>query len=92
MTSASETTTDHDEIRQRVDEHDGRSATVSGTGSGAEPKILRIDVPGGAGEDRLEPIEWDEWLDQFDEFDLAFLYQEHRAGGDDSTCFKLGRR
>ena len=29
---------------------------------------------------------------KFDESDLAFLYQEHKADGFDSTFFKLVRR
>jgi hypothetical protein len=54
--------------------------------------VLRIDFPGGAGEDRLEHVDWDEWFRKFDESDLAFLYQEHRADGSDSTFFKLVSR
>jgi hypothetical protein len=32
MASASKTTTDHDEIRRWVEQHDGAPATVRGTG------------------------------------------------------------
>jgi hypothetical protein len=92
MASLSHTTTDHDEIRQWVEQHDGRPATVRGTESGDEPGVLRIDFPGGAGDDRLEEIDWDAWFEKFDESDLAFLYQEHKANGEDSTFFKLVRR
>jgi hypothetical protein len=92
MASQSRTTTDHDDIRRWVEAHDGRPATVKGTGDGGEPGVLRIDFPGGAGEDRLQPIDWDEWFAKFDEEDLAFLYQERKADGEDSTFFKLVRR
>jgi hypothetical protein len=92
MASESNTTTDHDEIRRWVEEHDGKPATVRGTGSNGDAGILRIDFPGGAGDDRLEPIEWDEWFEKFDENNLAFLYQEHKADGSDSTFFKLVSR
>jgi hypothetical protein len=91
MASSSKTTTDHDEIRRWVEGHDGAPATVRGTGNG-EPGVLRGDFPGGAGADRLEHISWDEWFAKFDESDLAFLYQEHKASGEDSTFFKLVSR
>jgi hypothetical protein len=92
MASLSHTTTDHDEIRRWVEEHGGRPATVRGTEDGDDAGVLRIDFPGGAGGDRLETIEWDTWFDKFDAEDLAFLYQEHKASGEDSTFFKLVRR
>ena len=92
MASQSRTTTDHEEIRQWVEEHDGNPATLKGTGSGDEAGVLRIDFPGGSGEDRLEPISWDDWFAKFDESGLAFLYQEQKSSGQDSTFFKLVNR
>jgi hypothetical protein len=92
MASSTHTTTDHDEIRRWVEEHDGTPASVRGTSDEGEPGVLRIDFPGGAGSDELEPITWDEWFDKFDSADLAFLYQEHKASGEDSTFFKLVSR
>ena len=84
--------TDHEEIRRWVEAHGGRPATVRGTGGDDDAGVLRIDFPGGAGEEALEPISWDEWFEKFDEKGLAFLYQESKAGGEDSTFFKLVRR
>jgi hypothetical protein len=52
--SESKTTTDHDEIRKWVEDHDGTPASVRGTGNGDSAGVLRIDFPGGAGDDRLE--------------------------------------
>jgi hypothetical protein len=92
MASASKTTTDHDEIRRWVEEHDGAPAAVRDTGGSEDPGILRIDFPGGAGADELEQIDWDEWFRKFDESGLAFLYQEQKASGEDSTFFKLVNR
>jgi len=92
MASKTETTTDHDEIRRWVEEHGGRPVRVRGTENGHGAGVLRIDFPGGAGEDQLEPISWDEWFKTFDENDLAFLYQEQKASGEDSTFFKLVSR
>jgi hypothetical protein len=57
-----------------------------------DPGVLRIDFPGGAGEDQLERISWDEWFQKFDDNGLAFLYQEEKASGEDSTFFKLVSR
>jgi hypothetical protein len=92
MASDTRTTTDHEEIRRWVEEHEGTPASVKGTESGGEPGVLRIDFPGGSGEDQLEHITWDEWFRKFDESDLAFLYQEQKASGEDSTFFKLIKR
>ena len=92
MASETRTTTDHDEVRQWVEDHGGKPVRVKGTGSDDDVGLLRIDFPGGAGEDRLEPITWNEWFEKFDENRLAFVYQERKATGEDSTFFKLVRR
>jgi len=92
MASESHTTTDHDEIRSWVEEHDGTPVAVRGTEGGGDAGVLRIDFPGGAGSDDLEEIGWDEWFATFDKNELAFLYQEHKADGEDSTFFKLVNR
>jgi hypothetical protein len=91
-TSQSKTTTDHEEIRRWVEEHGGRPARARGTGDDGDPGVLRIDFPGGTGEEQVEPISWDEWFQKFDEAGLAFLYQEQKASGEDSTFFKLVQR
>jgi hypothetical protein len=90
--SKTKSTTDHDEIRNWVEEHGGKPAGVRGTGSGGDPGVLRIDFPGGAGEDQLEHMSWDEWFEKFDESNLALLYQDQKASGEDSTFFKLVAR
>jgi hypothetical protein len=92
MASKSSTTTDHDEIRRWVEEHDGTPAHVRGTERGGDSGVLRIDFPGGTGEDVLEHISWDEWFREFEDNDLAFLYQQEKASGEDSTFFKLVSR
>jgi hypothetical protein len=92
MSTQSKQTTDHDEIRQWVEQHRGKPATVRDTGNGDEPGVLRIDFPGGAGEDVLEHIDWDVWFRKFDQEGLAFLYQSEKADGSDSTFFKLVNR
>ena len=92
MPSKSHTTTDHDEIRNWVEQHDGAPARVTGTEGDDGSGVLRIDFPGGAGEDQLEHISWEDWFATFDDRGLAFLYQEQKASGEDSTFFKLVSR
>lgn len=92
MASESTTTTDHEEIRRWVEEHDGKPASVKGTEGSDDAGVLRIDFPGGAGEDELEHIGWDDWFAKFDAEGLAFLYQQQKADGSDSTFFKLVSR
>lgn len=87
--SSSQTTTDHDTIRTWAEAREGRPVTVRGTGDADEAGVLRIDFPGGAGGDRFEELSWDEWFAKFDEKQLAFLYQDEKASGEQSTFFKL---
>lgn len=65
MTEA-KTTKDHGEIRSWADALNGAPASVKGT-EDDEPGVLRFDFPGGAGEDELTHIDWDEWFEKFDE-------------------------
>ncbi len=92
MASSSQTTTDHNTIKAWAEARDGKPVSVRGTGDKDEAGVLRIDFPGGAGSDRLEEISWDEWFGKFDEKDLAFLYQEEKKDGEQSTFFKLVSR
>jgi hypothetical protein len=89
--SETRTTTDHDEIRRWVEEHGGRPAVVRGTEDG-DSAVLRIDFPGGSGDAELKPVSWEEWFEIFDRSNLALLYQERKADGEDSTFFKLVNR
>lgn len=82
--SESKTTTNHDEIRQWAEDRGGRPAVVRTTGEGG---ILRIDF--GEPEEKLEPIEWDEFFRIFDENDLTFLYQDETGGGKNSRFNKF---
>src|SRR5918997_5433251 len=91
-TSESTTTTDHDAIRRWAEERDGQPARVKGTGDDNDPGILRIDFPGGEGDDSLEHIEWDEWFEKFDENKLAAIVQERKSDGEPSTFIKLVSR
>jgi hypothetical protein len=54
--------------------------------------MIRLDFPGYTGEQSLEPIEWDEWLEKFDESNLALLVQDKLARGSRSNFNKLVSR
>lgn len=90
--SSSKTTTDHQTIREWVEQRGGRPARVRGTGGVDDPGVLRIDMPGGAGDDDLEPITWDDFFDKFDRESLAMVYQEQTEEGDTSRFSKLVKR
>ena len=87
--SESRTTTEHDEIRRWVEERGGRPARVEDTGDDGDPGVLRVDYPGRGDDEALEEISWDEWFDWFEKNDLAFLYQETTANGNESRFSKL---
>lgn len=54
--------------------------------------VLRIDFPGGTGEDVLEHISWDDWFQKFDENNLCFLYQEEKQSGEEVLQADLARQ
>jgi hypothetical protein len=85
--STSETTTDHEKIRQWAEARGGHPAKVKTSGKGG---ILRIDF--GEPEENLEQISWDEFFKIFDENELAFLDQEKTADGGVSRFNKFVKR
>src|ERR1044071_4026979 len=93
MPSKSNITTDHEQIRQWVEERGGHPAAVKrtrgGRGRGDDSGILRIDFPGYSGQGTLEEISWDEFFEKFDRENLAFLYQDQTARGQRSNFNKI---
>lgn len=89
MTATSKTTTNHEQIKQWVEERGGRPAVVKGTPGKRTSGVLRIDYPGYSGEDTLEPITWEEFFEAFEENNLAFLYQDETKDGGESRFSKL---
>ncbi len=89
MAGESNTTTDHDQIRRWAEARDGEPATVGGTQQGGDDAgILRIAFT----DDDLERISWEEFFEKFDEENLAFVYQEETADGQESRFFKFVSR
>ena len=87
--AASRVTTDHEEIRRWAEERGAQPARVRRTGGGEDPGILRLDFPGYSGGESLEHISWEEFLEKFDDNNLALLYQEQTAQGQRSNFNKL---
>lgn len=84
----SQTTTDHDTIRQWAERHGGKPAAVSRTHDDGDVGIIRIMFPKAPHSDHqaLTEISWDEFFEEFDARGLALVY-------DDGTLFsKLVRR
>lgn len=90
----SKTTTDHNEIRRWAESLGGNPACVQGTGGPEDVGMIRIELPSApnAKDEKLEPIDWDEFFEKFDERRLALLYQDHTAGGQKSYFYKLVNR
>ena len=82
-------TIDHDRIRAWTEARGGHPAAVAGTGTGDDPGILRLDFPGGAGDDALEPLSWEQWFAKFDDSLLALAYQEELKDGSRSNFNRL---
>jgi len=87
----SHTTSDHDEIREWAEKRGAHPACVKGTGGRGDIGMLRLDFPGYS-EEKLQPIDWDQFFEKFDERDLALVYQEKTAGGAKSNFNKLVSR
>lgn len=95
MAGESRTTTDHEEIKKWAEQRGGQPAIVRGTENKEEGTgLLRIDFQGGGeGPDpSLQPISWEEFFQTFDERNLAFLYQDQTAEGQESRFFKFVRK
>jgi hypothetical protein len=88
----SHTTTDHEVIRHWIEERGGQPSTVKGTEGSGEAGILRIDFPGRGEDERLEHISWEAFFEKFDDADLAFVYQDETAEGQESRFGKFVRR
>lgn len=89
MSAESKVTTDHEEIRNWVEERGGNPARVKSSAKGSGGGLLRIDYPGFTGEDTLETITWEEFFEAFEKNNLAFLYQEETKAGKESRFSKL---
>ncbi len=90
--SEAKTTTDHEQIKQWVEERGGRPTRVKGTAEKGSSGVLVIDYPGYSGTQTLQTIGWDEFFQGFEENQLAFLYQDEIKAGDEGRFSKLVNR
>jgi hypothetical protein len=67
---------DHDRIREWAEARGGAPASVRGTGRAGDPGLLRIDMAGGAGNESLQRISWDDWFRKFDAQQLALVIDD----------------
>jgi glutathione synthase/RimK-type ligase-like ATP-grasp enzyme len=74
----SETTTDHEKIRKWAEKHGGKPAVVKSTHGERGVGIIRIEFPDAPNSrnDSLEEISWEEFFKQFDENELALVFEE----------------
>ena len=89
--SLSNTTKDHDEIKEWAEKHGARPAEVESTEKKGEPGILRFMFPKAKNHNdgALKEIEWDAFFKKFDENGLELLYQDKTAEGAESNFNKL---
>jgi hypothetical protein len=89
---SSQTTTDHDKIRNWVEERNGKPTQVKRTGSKDDPGVLRIDFDYGDPDTELEEVSWEKFFETFEDSNLAFLYQDKTSDGKQSRFFKFVSR
>lgn len=77
-------TTDHQEIKNWAEEHEGIPTVVKNTESGPGAGLLRIHFKESDDKD-LKKVEWKDFFDTFEKKKLAFLYQDK----EDSTFHKF---
>lgn len=92
MPSTANTTVDHGQIQSWIEERGGVPSVVRATHRGEASGLLRVDFPEEEPDEGLEEISWDEFFEIFDSKNLAFLYQERTASGQDSRFCKFVSR
>lgn len=74
----SQTTTNHETIRQWAQKHGGKPAAVARTHDQGDVGIIRIMFPKSRQSEHegLQEISWDEFFKEFDARELALVYDE----------------
>lgn len=80
-TGETETTTDHETIREWVDERGSTAAQVTQP-AGDDPGSLAV-IPEGKMDDSLKEVSWEEFFEIFEDEGLAFRYQTDRDDPDE---------
>ena len=82
-------TTDHEKIKEWVEQRQGKPSVVKSTYKPESNGILQINFPDYRGKSTLEDISWEEFFTIFDKRELSFVYQEKTAKGEPSHFFKF---
>lgn len=85
-------TRNHEVIRRWAAQRRAVPATEKSTpGTAGTPPLLRFDFwqDAESADGRLVHIDWNDWLEAFDDGSLVFLYQETLANGRQSDFFRL---
>lgn len=83
---------EHEGIRRWAEERGGVPTCVRGTGGRGDTGMIRLEFPCYGEEPKLQPINWDQWFEKFDESGLALMVQEQTASGETSNFNKLVKR
>lgn len=89
MSALTRKTTHHDEIRQWVEEREGKPGMVSPSDKADVPASLEISFPGESSTATVHEISWEEFFDHFDKEELVFVYKDETAGGERSSFHKI---
>lgn len=90
MTSETKTTINHEIIKSWAENRNGKPATIAPEGMVG---ILKIDFPGfDQGEEKFRQITWDEFFEELEKKQLAFLFIEQKADGTKSNYYQLVKR
>lgn len=91
--SESQRTTDHQKIKAWAEARGGVPAKIKDTGKQSSDGVLRIHFPERSNNDEeFEEISWNNLFENFDSNKLDFLYQDEKAGGEESTFHKFIER
>jgi len=86
-TSPRDITTDHETIREWVEQRGGTPAHVSGTADDTARSLYIVEE--GEDMENLESISWDEFFETFEAKELAFVYQDRDVGETDEWLYDL---
>lgn len=69
------TTTDHQEIKQWTEDRGGHPAAVKQTSGGGDGEVIRLLFDNsGSDNSGLKKIDWEEWFEQFDQNKLVLIH------------------
>ena len=90
--NSSQSTTDHDAIKQWAETRNGQPARVKSTSDADDTGLIRLTFSKPDDDSNLETISWDEWFEAFEANKLELVYQEENSNGERSQFNKLVSR